>query len=103
MVIHAFGKIYASPEEFQQLRQLADAHNAELWEDAAECFGGLDDSCYRGNPCVDLRFFSFGMIKTATAIGGGSSFFETRLLRKRCKDCSIPFTCNNVHRNAYIE
>jgi dTDP-4-amino-4,6-dideoxygalactose transaminase/nucleoside-diphosphate-sugar epimerase/acyl-CoA-binding protein len=91
MVVHAFGKIYASPAEFQQLRQLADGHNVELWEDGAECFAGLDESCYRGCICADLRFFSFGMIKTATAIGGGVVLLRDKAIAKQMQGLQHSF------------
>jgi dTDP-4-amino-4,6-dideoxygalactose transaminase/acyl-CoA-binding protein/nucleoside-diphosphate-sugar epimerase len=91
MVVHAFGKIYASPEEFQQLRQLADAHNVELWEDGAECFAGLGESCYRGSVCADLRFCSFGMIKTATAIGGGVVLLRDKAFAKQMQGLQHSF------------
>lgn len=39
----------------------------ELWEDAAQAFTGDD---WRGADEADLALFSFGMIKTATALGG---------------------------------
>ena len=91
MVVHVFGKVYASPEEFQQLRQLADAHSVELWEDGAECFAGLGESCYRGSPCADLRFCSFGMIKTATAIGGGVALLRDKALAKQMQGLQHSF------------
>jgi len=46
----------------------ADAHDLALWEDAAQAFVG---DGWRGHHAADLSFFSFGTIKTATALGGG--------------------------------
>ncbi len=49
----------------------------EIWEDCAECFtagagaGARGNIGYSGSPHVDVQFFSFGTIKTATALGGG--------------------------------
>lgn len=40
-----------------------------LWEDCAQVFTGLEG--YLGHPKSDAVFFSFGVIKRATALGGG--------------------------------
>ena len=76
MIVHPFGNVSISSDQFEQLRRLADEHKLELWEDCAECFMGLGENCYLGSPLVDIRFFSFGPIKTATALGGGVALFK---------------------------
>ena len=79
MVVHTFGMICASDREMKELRALADAQNVELWEDCAECFTGLGPNCYKGSALADIRFFSFGLIKTSTAVGGGIAILQNRL------------------------
>lgn len=44
-------------------------HGLLLWEDCAQVFTGLQG--YLGHPASDAVFFSFGVIKRATAFGGG--------------------------------
>lgn len=47
----------------------AARHGLLLWEDCAQVFTGRDG--YLGHPESDAVFFSFGVIKRATALGGG--------------------------------
>lgn len=44
-------------------------HGLLLWEDCAQVFTGRQG--YLGHPESDAVFFSFGVIKRATAFGGG--------------------------------
>jgi nucleoside-diphosphate-sugar epimerase/1-acyl-sn-glycerol-3-phosphate acyltransferase/acyl-CoA-binding protein len=74
LVVHPFGNSSLSPQGFAQLRAMADQHQIQLWEDAAESFRGLNnnnntDTNTSGD--ADITFYSFGLIKTATAMGGG--------------------------------
>lgn len=71
MIVHPFGMVSASEQQMMQIRDLANTHNIEVWEDCAECYTGLGKNCYMGSRLADIRFFSFGMIKTSTALGGG--------------------------------
>lgn len=48
---------------------VAARHGVLLWEDCAQVFTGLGG--YLGHPKSDAAFFSFGVIKRATALGGG--------------------------------
>lgn len=48
---------------------LAARHGLLLWEDCAQVFTGLGG--YLGHQESDAAFFSFGVIKRATALGGG--------------------------------
>ncbi len=82
MVVHPFGMICTSTQQLESLRNLADDHKIELWEDCAECYMGLGDDCYRGNVLADVRLFSFGMIKTTTALGGGIAVFRDPASRR---------------------
>ncbi|CAN0443011.1 unnamed protein product [Ectocarpus sp. 12 AP-2014] len=49
--------------------EAAALHGLLLWEDCAQVFTGLGG--YLGHPDSDAAFFSFGVIKRATAFGGG--------------------------------
>ncbi len=80
MIVHPFGIVCMREDDMKQLKQVLDkesahhgAMNIELWEDCAECYTGNDSSdySYNGSSVADLQFFSFGTIKTATALGAG--------------------------------
>lgn len=49
------------------LAEIARRHNLLLVEDCAQAFAGRH---YLGHPAADVSMFSFGTIKTATALGG---------------------------------
>jgi nucleoside-diphosphate-sugar epimerase len=55
----------------RRLKSLCLEHKLDLIEDCAECYTGLGDTCYKGSIHADVTLFSFGFIKTATALGGG--------------------------------
>ncbi len=63
VVAHLFG----TRHEIGPIAKLARAHGLLLIEDCAQAFDGLD---YRGDERADVSMFSFGTIKTATALGG---------------------------------
>lgn len=73
LVVHPFGLICMDDNEMKSLRRVVDDHDSEMkieiWEDCAECYGGRKG--YAGSKYANVHFFSFGMIKTATALGGG--------------------------------
>ena len=50
----------------QPFAEKAQEHGLLLWEDCAQAFDGR----YAGHPEADAVMFSFGPIKTATALGG---------------------------------
>lgn len=52
-----------------QIAEAAARHGVLLWEDCAQVFTGLGG--YLGHAESDATFFSFGVIKRATALGGG--------------------------------
>lgn len=77
MIVHPFGIVTTNVEIMENLRSVADNHQLELWEDCAETFTGLGHQNYLGSSAhADLRFFSFGTIKTATALGGGIALLK---------------------------
>lgn len=71
LIAHLFG----TRLPLQPFAEKAREHGLLLWEDCAQAFDGR----YSGHPQADAVMFSFGPIKTATALGGG-------LLRVRDRD-----------------
>lgn len=76
LIAHLFGsQMHMDPVvEFARNRGLL------LFEDCAQAFIGRD---YQGDSRSDVRMFSFGPIKTATALGGGLLFFRDTALREK--------------------
>ena len=81
LIVHPFGLVCMNEEEMRTLRHAVDEYdvnsNIEIWEDCAECFTG--NYGYRGSKHANVLFFSFGIIKTATALGGGICVLNERL------------------------
>lgn len=73
MVVHPFG-MSCTQENWTQLRALASHRKIHLLEDAAECYTGNLQSTV--NADADVSFVSFGLIKTATALGGGVAIVQ---------------------------
>lgn len=65
LVAHLFGARLSMEPVFAAIRKHP---KIQVAEDCAQAFTGLDD--YRGDTRSDLCLFSFGAIKTATALGG---------------------------------
>jgi dTDP-4-amino-4,6-dideoxygalactose transaminase len=63
-----FTHLFGARLDVSQAAALAKRHGASFVEDCAEAYAGPD---WRGHPDSDLALFSFGPIKTATALGGG--------------------------------
>ncbi len=63
VVAHLFG----GRIPMEAVGQFAADHKLLLVEDCAQAFAGLD---FVGHPQADVSMFSFGSIKTATALGG---------------------------------
>jgi len=61
-----FAQLFGSRIDLAPLAAVARERGVDLVEDAAQAF----DVEYRGHPDVDVAMFSFGPIKTATALGG---------------------------------
>jgi perosamine synthetase len=79
MVAHLFG----SRMPMEPLAQLATQHDLVLIEDCAQVFCG---DGYTGHARTNAALFSFGPIKTATALGGGLLFVRDAELRRRIAD-----------------
>lgn len=63
LVAHLFGSIMP----LQPVIDVARQHELLVIEDCAQAF----DGCYRGHPQSDVVAFSFGPIKSSTALAGG--------------------------------
>ena len=87
MIAHPFGAV--GKIDFKDLSQNLSKSRIDLIEDCAECFSGLQMGTvyvpYAGDPSSDVVFFSFGTIKTATALGGGVSIVRDSKLFARMK------------------
>lgn len=73
LVAHLFG----STMPMEPILQFAQAHHLLVLEDCAQAYAG---AIYRGHPESDVRLFSFGPIKTATALAGGILQFRDAAL-----------------------
>lgn len=63
VVAHLFG----THVDLEPIFELARAHNLFIVEDCAQAFDG---KTYPGHPGADVSMFSFGPLKTSTALGG---------------------------------
>nr|CAB3262869.1 uncharacterized protein LOC100184344 [Phallusia mammillata] len=75
LVAHVYGKRF----DMQPVVKICKKHNLCILEDCAEAFSGLK---YKGHPESDLAFFSFGVIKFATAFGGSIVKINNKVLYK---------------------
>ncbi len=62
-----FAHLFGQRNDLQTLVEIAQQHRLFLVEDCAQCFIADD---YQGHCLSDVTMFSFGTIKTATALGG---------------------------------
>ncbi|QDT37928.1 DegT/DnrJ/EryC1/StrS family aminotransferase [Stratiformator vulcanicus] len=69
LVAHLLG----SRIDLEPFSEIARRHRIELWEDVAQGFAG---DLRHSSEFADISFFSFGTIKTRTALGGGLVSFE---------------------------
>lgn len=75
VVAHLFGSRFdAGPGV-----ELARARGVAFIEDAAQAF---DRGSWRGHPQADLSLFSFGALKTSTALGGGLAVIRNAALER---------------------
>ncbi len=78
VVAHLFGgRIDLAP-----LADVARRHGLFVVEDCAQCIRGPQD---RGDQLADVSLFSFGSIKTATALGGAFARVDDRRLAERMR------------------
>jgi len=74
LVAHLFGG-------FIDLDPIAELCSARGWALIEDCAQSYDGSGYRGHPQADLSLFSFGSIKSATALGGALSTLRSPQLK----------------------
>ncbi len=71
VIAHLFGGIV----DIDQIKVLANKYNLLIIEDCAQAFYSKS---FSGSISADVSMFSFGIIKTATALGGGLLFFRNK-------------------------
>lgn len=79
VVAHLFGAI--SPLDVYV--EICRSHNILLVEDCAQAFDGLR---YIGHPDADISLFSFGPIKSCSALGGSITIVQEQRLAQRMSD-----------------
>jgi perosamine synthetase len=75
LITHLFGTVI----DLHPYVEFCHKHNLILIEDCAQAFTG---SKYYGHPQADISFFSFGSIKSSTALGGGISLIKKEIHNK---------------------
>jgi perosamine synthetase len=86
LVAHLFGSII----DLQPYAQLCQKHNILLVEDCAQAFAG---SKYYGYEEADISFFSFGPIKSCTALGGAVTLIRDKSLAEKMKSFEEQYPC----------
>jgi len=97
LIVHPFGTIISDSNIMKEIRDIVnDINNSneverdiEIWEDCAQCYGMSSPpegeegrrrgkrGLYTGSVYANISFFSFGTIKTSTALGGGLAILRT--------------------------
>jgi len=90
VVAHLFG----SRANLDALVAIAQRRRLVIIEDCAQAYDGL----YRGHPQSDVRMFSFGPIKTATALGGAVLQVENSPLLGRMRQLQAGYPCQKRSR-----
>jgi perosamine synthetase len=88
LVAHLFGSII----NLEPYSQLCQKHNILLVEDCAQAFAG---SKYYGYEAADISFFSFGPIKSCTALGGAVTLIRDRTLAEKMQILEEQYPCKN--------
>jgi len=100
IVVHVFGMFCADGALMKRLSSYCIQKNVTLIEDCAECYQGLQENVL-GSPFADASFFSFGLIKTATALGGGIAFCKNKRERDMMRSVqTLHFPCFAASRYA---
>ncbi len=69
--------LFGSRMNLEKVGEIARRHKLLLVEDNAQ---GFSDTSFRGSPEADITLFSFGLIKTRTALGGAVVFARDEAL-----------------------
>ncbi len=75
--------LFGGRMSLEQLRAIADEHELLLIEDCAQAFDGINDA---RSELADVSMFSFGTIKTTSALGGGILQVRNRELLERMRN-----------------
>lgn len=73
-----FAHLWGAIVRLDELIATAKKHNLIFIEDCAQAYIGPE---YQGHPNADIALFSFGIIKTATALGGAILFLKDSQIR----------------------
>lgn len=93
LVAHLFGgRVNLSP-----IADLAREHGLLLLEDCAQAFRGPHDN---GDPLADVSMFSFGPLKTATALGGAILYARDHDLLREMREMQSSWQVQR--RRAYL-
>jgi perosamine synthetase len=89
--------LFGTRLDLEPLFALAKEHGIVAVEDCAQAFNGLD---YRGSAVADVNMFSFGPIKTATALGGGLIRVKSQALLEKMRQiqATYPVQPESKHR-----
>jgi dTDP-4-amino-4,6-dideoxygalactose transaminase len=79
LVAHLFGGRF----DMGATVAFARRHRLLLWEDCAQAFTGAGDT---GDPSADASMYSFGALKTGTALGGALIKVRDRSVLQRMRD-----------------
>lgn len=98
MITHLFG----TRQPLDTWVDLAREHDLFLIEDCAQAFDGLG---YAGDVNADISMFSFGSIKTATALGGALLSVRDYDLaeRMRAEQATYPVQDRRVYMNKLVK
>lgn len=98
VVSHIFGSI----AELDDIITWAHKHGVYVVEDCAEAYCGPD---FRGHENVDASFFSFGTIKTETALGGAMMRIADSNIREDVRAILAHYAVQPLHvfRNRLIK
>ncbi|HEY2598296.1 MAG TPA: DegT/DnrJ/EryC1/StrS family aminotransferase [Candidatus Dormibacteraeota bacterium] len=79
LVAHLFGGRF----DTRATVAFAQRHHLAVWEDCAQAFAGPGDT---GDPRADASMYSFGALKTGTALGGALIKVRDRSVLQRMRD-----------------
>jgi perosamine synthetase len=88
LIAHLFGTII----DLDPYLNICKHHNILLVEDCAQSFDGWH---YLGHPAADLSLFSFGPIKSCTALGGAVTLVRDKDLADRMQQIESDYPIKN--------
>ncbi len=85
--------LYGGRIDIDPIVAVARERDLLLIEDCAQAFAGVG---YSGHPASDVTMFSFGPIKTATALGGGLLRVKDEALLERMRDLQAEYAVQST-------